>query len=187
MLVLFVGACGGGSSSSSAPPASPSPSLTLTTGPPPWPGPTVGVSALAETAGLPMLPKEALNEHIHAHLDVFFQGQSVTVPADIGIDLVAQAISPLHTHDTSGVVHIESPTVKDYRLGQFFTEWGVQMANGCVAGLCAPQYAIALYVNGNAVQTPPEALVLHAHDEIALVIGTPPSTIPGSFAFPAGY
>ncbi|MHB8467458.1 MAG: hypothetical protein ACYDD7_21800, partial [Acidimicrobiales bacterium] len=116
-------------------------------------------------------------EHIHAHLDVFYDGQRVTVPAYVGIDLVAQAISPLHTHDTSGVVHIESPVVKDYRLGQFFIEWGVEIrAHPAVA-----------YVNGLAVTTPPADLVLHAHDEIALLFGIAPPTIPSTYQFPPGY
>ncbi len=134
-----------------------------------------------------MLPREALNEHIHAHLDVFYDGAPVTVPQYIGIDLVAQAISPLHTHDTTGIVHIESPTVKDYFLGQFFGEWGVQMGNGCVAGVCPPAKQISLVVNGSPVQTPPDKLVFHAHDEIALIIGTPPATVPSAYSFPQGY
>ena len=186
-VAMVLAACGGSGSSSLPPTNPPTGAPNLITGPPPWPAPTVGVSALAAAAGLPMLPQEALNEHIHAHLDVYFDGQAVTVPADTGIDLVARAISPLHTHDTTGVVHIESPVKKDYFLGQFFTECGVQMANGCVAGFCPPAKMISVVVNGTPVPTAPEKLVLHAHDEIALVIGTPPATIPSSYAFPPGY
>jgi hypothetical protein len=134
-----------------------------------------------------MLPREALTEHIHAHLDIFYNGQPVVVPAYIGIDLVASAISPLHTHDQSGIVHIESPTVKDYFLGQVFGEWNVQMSDNCVAGLCSPATPISIYINGTASSTPFPQIVFHAHDEIAIVIGTRPATIPTSFVFPSGY
>jgi hypothetical protein len=134
-----------------------------------------------------MLPREAFNEHIHAHLDVFYDGQPVTVPAYVGIDLQGQAISPLHTHDTSGIVHIESPTVKPFTLGQFFGEWDVQMGNGCVAGQCPPARPVALYDSGAKVVTAPQDLVFAKHDEIVLVIGSAPPTIPSSYPFPAGY
>lgn len=46
--------------------------------------------------------------HYHVHLDVIVYGQSVTVPASVGIDESRKMGSPLHTHDTSGIVHIES-------------------------------------------------------------------------------
>ena len=74
-----------------------------------------------------------------------------------------------------------------YYLGQFFTEWGVQMANGCVAGFCPPATPVAAYVNGTKVTTSPDQIELKKHEEIAIVIGTPPATIPSSFAFPSGY
>jgi hypothetical protein len=32
--------------------------------------------------------------------------------------------SPLHTHDTSGIIHVESPTVRSFTLGEFVDLWG---------------------------------------------------------------
>ena len=86
----------------------------------------------AVEAGLKPGPKEFLAHHVHAHLDVFVDGKPITVPAGIGIkiddphvrrfdepdgsvayggiDLCNEpCISPLHTHDASGVLHTESP------------------------------------------------------------------------------
>ena len=46
----------------------------------------------------------------------------MTVPSQIGI---SGGFAFLHTHDSSGVIHVESPVIKDYTLGQFFDVWGV--------------------------------------------------------------
>src|SRR6516162_4193467 len=69
---------------------------------PPWSAPTDAAAAM-RAAGLPMLSREGTVEHIHAHLDVRVNGQPVDVPAMIGID--RQGISPVHTHDSTGVIH----------------------------------------------------------------------------------
>jgi len=145
------------------------------------------VSALAAEAGLPMLPSEALIEHIHAHLELFYEGQAITVPANLGIDYSAGRISPLHTHDATGIIHIESPEVKPYYLGQFLTEWGLQNGSGCLAGQCPPAHPVAVYVNGSPSPIPLEKVEITAHAEIAVVVGTPPATIPKSYSFPSGY
>ena len=86
---------------------------------------------------------EFLQYHVHAHLDVFFNGEQVAVPAGIGIDTTNPAvqadsegvgllrdcakpcISPLHTHATDGVLHTETKTPAPNTLGQFFVEWDV--------------------------------------------------------------
>src|SRR5947208_8019589 len=71
---------------------------------PPWPAPS-DATAAARNAGLPMLSSEGMVEHIHVHLDVLADAQAVPVPANIGIDVAHRRISPLHTHDASGVIH----------------------------------------------------------------------------------
>src|SRR5947209_3945435 len=76
---------------------------------PPWPAPSDPAARVA-AAGLPMLGSEGSALHIHAHLDVIVDGRPVAVPALLGIDESAHQISPLHTHDETGVIHIESPT-----------------------------------------------------------------------------
>jgi hypothetical protein len=193
-LVALILLTGCGQKSSSTPSATgpattggaqPAPNLLTT--PPPWPAVQTGEGALVTKAQLPLLPQEALDEHIHAHLDVYYDGQPVTVPAYIGIVLQPVGISPLHTHDTTGIVHVESATPRPFYLGQFFTEWGVQMGGGCVAGQCPPAHPVSVYVNGTPVTTPAEGVEISAHAEIAVVIGTPPAAIPSTYRFPAGY
>lgn len=153
-----------------------------------WPAPA-DASVQAKAAGLPMLGQEGQVLHIHSHLDVFVNGTRVTVPADIGIDIPRQQISPLHTHDTSGVVHIESPVKKDFTLGEFMTEWNVPITKDSLGTLkTGGGKELHVYVNGKQQSGDPAALTLHAHDEIAVVYGPASDKVkvPTSYTWPQG-
>jgi len=156
---------------SSAP--GPSASAVGRTSNPPW-DVTADASAAVAAAGLPMLGAEGNAVHIHAHLDVVINGTPVQVPADIGIDEARQQISPLHSHDTTGVIHIESPTKPaTFTLGEFFTEWQVSLAANHIGALTADDtHHLKVYVNGTLRDGDPAGIVLAAHDEIAVVYGT---------------
>src|SRR5262249_20314076 len=78
------------------------------TGPPPWPAEPAPLAARLDALGLPRLQMEGNVVHIHEHLDVYAKGRHVTVPAEIGIDAKQQYLDPLHTHDASGIIHVES-------------------------------------------------------------------------------
>ena len=156
--------------------------------PPPWNAPADAAAAV-RAAGLPMLSQEGTVLHIHAHLDVNVDGQPVEVPAGIGIDRSRRGISPLHTHDPTGVIHIESPVKQAFTLGEFFTEWDVTLSPNNVGGLhVGDGKALRIFVNGTQVTANPAALVINAHDEIALIYGNPQSTgsIPSRYDFPSG-
>lgn len=149
--------------------------------PPPWPAPSDAATAVAQ-AGLPLLGAEGAVQHIHAHLDVIVDGQPVLVPADIGIDERAGRISPLHTHDKTGVIHVESPTQATFSLAQLFSEWQVRLSASQLGGLNAtPGSELRAYVNGKQVPGNPGAITLHNHDQIALVYGSAPNPIPASY------
>jgi hypothetical protein len=155
---------------------------------PPWAAPA-DVATRVETAGLPMLGAEGQVEHIHAHLDVIVNGKAVSVPALIGIDEAGQQISPLHTHDTSGVIHIESPKQADFTLGQVMTEWNVALTKDSIGGLKAGNgNELHVYVNGTEQSGNPGAIKLAAHQEIAVVYGKAGDkvTVPSSYKFPSG-
>jgi hypothetical protein len=165
----------------------------------PWPAPA-GALRLTRAAGLRPERREMLAFHVHAHLDVFVNGRRVVVPAGIGINIkdpgvkvfdvpdgskayggislcAMPCISPLHTHDDTGILHTESATPVPNRLGQFFTEWGVRLSRACVGGYCRPD-SIEFYVNGKRYRGDPRAIQLADRTEIAIVIGTPPKKIP---------
>ena len=155
---------------------------------PSWPAPA-DASAAVRAAGLPMLGEEKLAVHYHAHLDVIIDGQPVPVPAGLGIDEARHLIAPLHTHDPSGIVHIESATDVPFTLGQVFTEWGQPLGAGRIGSFTVPSgQEIRVYRNGQQVTGDPAKVVLKAHDEIVVWVGpagerpTPPSAYP----FPPG-
>ena len=169
-------------------PATPRTTAEGRTTPPPWSTPA-DASARVAAAGLPMLGAEGQVLHIHAHLDVLVDGKPVVVPALIGIDEKQARISPLHTHDTTGIIHIESPVKASFTLGQFVTEWDVALAADRIGGLTAGNgKALRAYVNGKQTKGDPAALKLHAHDEIALVYGPARASVkvPSTYKWPAG-
>jgi len=156
---------------------------------PPWAAPA-NASARAQAAGLGMLTAEGSAEHIHTHLSITVDGQAITVPADVGIDLGAQLISPLHTHDTSGIIHVESPVQKDFTLGEFFTEWDVALSPNQVGSYAtAGGYTITTFVNGARQAGDPAGITLANHEDVDIVItkGAAQATAPGAFSWPAGY
>ena len=70
-------------------------------------------------------PAEQLANHFHSQLVILDEGQPLTVPAYIGIR--SSCIYWLHTHDTSGVIHVETPVnevATTFTLGDFFSIWG---------------------------------------------------------------
>ncbi|MGX9787206.1 hypothetical protein [Mycobacterium sp. MMS18-G62] len=156
--------------------------------PPPWPAPADAAAAV-QAAGLPMLNSEGAVEHIHAHLDVLVDGQAVPVPATIGIDAKHGTISPLHTHDASGVIHIESPVKRQFSLGEFFSEWDVSLSADNVGALrVGDGKSLRVFVNGKPQSGDPAAITFGPHDEIAVVYGKPQpgESIPAKYDFPPG-
>jgi hypothetical protein len=160
-------------------------------GQPPWPADPPGLQQRLEAAGLQVLTMEGQVQHTHQHLDLYVDGAHVAVPAGIGIDTTARIISPIHTHDASGIVHVESPIVRDFTLGELFDVWGVRFDANCLGGTCAGDgRALSVFVNGQPISIDPRSIVLEAHKEIVVAIGTAaqlPSPIPSSYQFPAGY
>jgi hypothetical protein len=178
-------------------------------GPAAWPAPPADeVGKLTEAAGEHLEVKESLIHHVHAHLDVFIDGEHRVVPAGLGIvisnpgvrtfdDLSGTSyggiegcdepcISPLHTHDASGVIHTESATDEDHTLGQLFTEWDVALTDTCAGDYCEPDTDLSVYVDGKELPfAEAAAIVLTEGKEIALIIGDPPERVPATGDFSA--
>jgi hypothetical protein len=185
LAVVFVGRGGSGGNDTKGQTTDQSQLAGLQIGPAPWnPGLDTLPDRLAPL-GVHDLTSEGQVVHIHQHLDVFVNGKHEPVPQGIGI-YDGQFLTELHTHDTSGIIHVESPSSRSYDLGQFFGVWGVRLTNDCIGGYCREVTPWALYVDGKRYQGNPAALVLRPHQEIAFVIGKAPKTIPSSYKFPAG-
>ena len=158
----------------------------------PWPANIGQLHARLAAIGLPALGAQGTRLHIHQHLDVFVKGRRVTIPAGVGIGIqgLQPFFSPLHTHDSTGVVHVESPVVKTFTLGQFLAVWGVRFTPRCLGGYCMRgANRIRVYSDGKLVTGDPRALPLDEHEEIVIAYGTKaelPKPIPSSCPFPAG-
>lgn len=162
--------------------------MNIKTGPAPWPVDQEHLAARLQFLGLEQLSTEGTVLHIHQHLDIFVHGQSVQVPAEIGIG--SNFISEIHTHDSTGIIHVESPVQKDYTLGQFMTIWGVKFDQTHLGGYVADaSNKLQIYSNGQLVSGDPRNLKLTAHEEIVIVFGTDaekPASIPSSYNFQQG-
>jgi hypothetical protein len=157
----------------------------LQTGPPPWDNGLAGLDDRLRPLNMPQLTNEGQVVHIHQHLDIWVNGKKVPVPQSIGIQ-DSSYITSLHTHDTSGLIHVESPEHRRFNLGEFFGIWGVRLDKSCIAGLCDAKNGVKMWVNGQRYVGNPAELELKAHQEIALVFGKQPAKIPAKYAFPAG-
>ena len=162
----------------------------IQTGQAPWSPEIPNLRTRLQLLGLPALAAEGNVLHIHQHLDLVIDGATSTPPAGIGINEGAGFISPLHTHDTSGIIHVESNVVRDFTLGEFFDIWGVLLTKDCIGGYCADAtHTLKVYSNGNLISGNPRDLVLSPHQEIMVVYGNASSTpsIVSSYTFPVGY
>jgi hypothetical protein len=196
LLVLALAGCGGGGDGGDGGGEASAGTLS-------WPAPA-GPIGRTRLADLTPETHEFVNYHVHAHLDVFVNGRTVSVPAAIGIDTRDPAvrrfeqngvvgyggisppcdkpcISPLHTHFPDGVLHTEAKKNRPNTLGEFFVEWNVRLDKDCVARYCRPTTPIAVYVDGDEYDGDPRGIELEDQREIAIVIGTPPDDIPNSF------
>jgi hypothetical protein len=133
--------------------------------------------------------------HIHAHLAVFVNGRRRTIPYGIGVvpplRLEATTDGPfvadgaafywLHTHDTSGVIHVESPVLRSYTLGEFFDIWGEPLGKTQVGPDRGPVTAL---VDGTPFGGDPRDIPLGRHAVLQLDVGAAVPFRPNRF--PAG-
>jgi hypothetical protein len=190
LLVLVLGvvaavAAGGGTAASSKLPGE-------MTGKGPW-GPNDGpkLKARLEAIGLDVLPKEALTFHIHQRMAILVNGHGQYLPAGIGIDAKGKFITELHTHDYSGIIHVEAPKAHNFTLGQFFDVWGLRFTKDCLGGYCTDgNKKVRVWTDGKPVKGDPRKVVLTEHLSIVVAYGTlksVPMPVPKHFPFPAGY
>lgn len=65
---------------------------------------------------------QSLSMHIHPKLQININGSPVAIPAEIGI--TPTCMMAIHTHETDGTLHLEYPQTIDFKLGDFFANWG---------------------------------------------------------------
>jgi hypothetical protein len=132
--------------------------------------------------------REHSDFHIHSHLDIFINDEKSTIPSDIGI-IPNTCLYWLHTHEDSGVIHIESPVNRTFTLGQFFHIWGERLSNNQIFdNMVEDNKTLSVYINGKKVSDGTEygQIPLGKYDEIAIVYGKPPESVPSRYHFPEG-
>jgi hypothetical protein len=158
----------------------------------PW-GPNDGptLKARLKILGLDALPREALKVHFHQRMAMLVNGKFVYIPPGIGIDAKAKFITEIHTHDESGIIHVEAPKARTFTLGEFFGVWGLRFTSRCLGGFCNKgDKHVMVWTNGKRVTGDPRKVVLTPHLSIVVAYGTKksvPKPIPKHFPFPQGY
>jgi hypothetical protein len=129
----------------------------------------VAVSAYVYSA---QAPSKTMALHIHPQLSIAMDGQPLTVPSQIGIDQSLwkdhsldqyglQGLAPLHTHDATGTIHIESNIIRNYTLGEFLNIWGGLDTNGKTVKATADGKSVSSYKD----------LILRDGEQINLHVG----------------
>ena len=115
--------------------------------------------------------------HTHALLTVYRNGVRLALPDSIGRG--SGCNYEMHTHDGSGVLHIETDVPRTFTLGQFLSLWGQGIGAASVLGLPGPaRYYLIKDEKLTPVTTDPSALPLAGHTEIVVIVGTPPAALP---------
>ena len=143
-------------------------------------------------AGIQAAVSEQIAYHIHAHLSLYDDGRQIALPRGIGIVpprvvqngfvVGGRAFYWLHTHDATGIIHIESPVHRLYSLGQFFAVWGEPLTSRNAAGMRGSVHA---FLDGRPYHGSLRTIPLTAHAEITLEVGTPVVS-PPRYIFPPG-
>jgi hypothetical protein len=152
-----------------------------------WPPNYTNLSEASTALGLPGFAETI--EHYHAHLRLLVndgkESHEVPIPENLGLDASNSIITSVHTHDASGVIHIEADQ-KGYRsdLQNVFDIWGVRFTAQCIGGYCG---VVKMWVNG-VPSTKLGAYILQPHDAITIVEGAPPAGFKPdkSYKFPPG-
>ena len=94
--------------------------------------------------------------HVHPYLQIMINGNPVVVPEGVGILQSGACLEPIHTHDSSGILHVElsqAESGNNWTLGDFFSIWRFT---------CQQQPALCPVVNGNAL--PASSVVFNSTD-----------------------
>ena len=114
--------------------------------------------------------------HIHAHVSVYINGQSVSIPGNVGIAGDPSAPSCfywLHTHSTDGVIHIEAPNGVSPTLKNFLDIWRTKFAQLGYPDQLDFTDGWQAYVNGQPFAGDLHTIPLKAHTLITLAYNSP--------------
>lgn len=168
-LVLAMAAAGCGSSGSDSVPGTTNAGPGLQTSQPPWRPEYAHLAQRIRQLGLP--PSGTERFHIHALLRIYVDGILSPLPQNIGIDEAQHIETSLHTHDRTGIIHMESTHPHRFTLGDFFAVWGVKLGPDRVGGLTGlGGDKLHFFLNGRPLSDP-AALQMRDGDNIVIGYG----------------
>ena len=104
---------------------------------------------------------------MHPAVDIEVLGQKQKIPKGIGI--TDKFMRVIHTHDETGVLHVESPYPHQFYLKDFFTIWNRTFNSTCIFEYCADgDNTLEVFVNG-AKSSDFDNIPLREHDKISIV------------------
>src|SRR5260370_6058407 len=114
--------------------------------------------------------------HIHAHVSIYINGQSVSIPGHVGI--AGDPSNPscfywLHTHSSDGVIHIEAPNGFSPTLKNFLDIWGTKFPQLGYPDQLDFTNGWQVYVNGKPFAGDFHTIPLSAHTLITLAYNSP--------------
>ena len=130
--------------------------------------------------------------HIHAHLTIYINGKSVTIPQGVGIASDGSCFYWMHTHASDGIIHIEAPAAHTLSLDDFLNIWYQRFPKLGPPPQQLTKAGWKIYVNGNLrtdLTSSPLSmeLPLASHDIVTMEFGAPylkPDTA-ATYHFPA--
>ncbi len=106
--------------------------------------------------------------HIHTTLNVSAGNAKLVVPGDIGMNKLGGGHGNIHTHETDGVIHLESPIGESFTLAQLLDEWGIGSDESKLCTALAKKSSCSVAVVNKAGDTLTLDTVFVDNDELTL-------------------
>ena len=130
--------------------------------------------------------QQVVKEHLHVHVVIFVHGKEERIPAGVGIaaprldehlsdglfvdNSFKGCLYWLHVHANDGIIHVESPYVRVFTLGQFFDIWHQALGPDRVGPATGK---VVAYENGKRFGGNPSDIPLSAQAVIQIDVGQP--------------
>jgi hypothetical protein len=111
--------------------------------------------------------------HIHQHVALYDHGKHVAIPSDVGRPILAGCFYWIHTHTPDGIIHIESPILRTFTLGEFFDIWGQPLSATAAGPARVRRGEVRAFLDGRRYPGDPRRIELSQHADIVIEAGPP--------------
>ncbi len=143
--------------------------------------PVSGAAASAQTIdGMTCAKSQGSAQNLHAYLEIYINGQQMTVPTGIGAPPSKNCTYPLVTPSGEpNVIHVMSASTSAYTLGQFFDVWGQPLSVtqvGTYKTNSSHKLVFEVFdANGKltTITSDPRAITLVNHETLVILYNSP--------------